>query len=162
MFGLRLLKPSVPVQRGIVHGRISDMTTEYSSDELPSDESFAESLLEWRSMAPKVEGDWIFVNLTTGKPYHSSTIQQDFLRPAGKIDFKDELGWHTFRRSYRSILDAAGAPIGVQQQLMRHGQVSTTMNTTKCLYGGEAGCQWEGSPNGIRREKGNGYCAANS
>lgn len=102
-----------------------------------------------------------FVNLTTGKPYHSSTIQQDFLRPTGKqIDFKDELGWHTFRRSYRSMLDAAGAPIGVQQQLMRHGQMSTTMNTTKCLYGGEAGCQWEGSPNRICREKGSGYCAS--
>src|SRR6516164_6193720 len=32
------------------------------------------------------------------------------------------------RHTYRSLLDAAGAPIGVQQKLMRHAQVSTTMN----------------------------------
>src|SRR5204863_6115993 len=41
------------------------------------------------------------------------------------------LGWHTFRHTYRSLLDAVGAPIGVQQKLMRHAQVSTTMN----IYG---------------------------
>lgn len=39
----------------------------------------------------------------------------------------ERLGWHTFRHSYRSMLDACGAPIGVQQKLMRHAQVSTTM-----------------------------------
>jgi integrase len=39
----------------------------------------------------------------------------------------ERLGWHTFRHSYRSMLDTCGAPIGVQQKLMRHAQVSTTM-----------------------------------
>jgi len=34
-------------------------------------------------------------------------------------------------RTARSF-DAAGAPVGVQQKLMRHAQVSTTMN----IYGG--------------------------
>ena len=38
------------------------------------------------------------------------------------------LGWHTFRHTYRSWLDATGAPLGVQQKLMRHAQISTTMN----------------------------------
>jgi integrase len=38
------------------------------------------------------------------------------------------LGWHAFRHTYRSLLDATGAPIGVQQKLMRHAQVSTTMD----------------------------------
>jgi hypothetical protein len=33
-----------------------------------------------------------------------------------------------FRHTYRSWLDATGAPIGVQQKLMRHAHVSTTMN----------------------------------
>jgi site-specific recombinase XerD len=39
------------------------------------------------------------------------------------------LGWHSFRHTYRSLLDAVGVPIGVQQKLMRHAQVSTTMDT---------------------------------
>ena len=36
------------------------------------------------------------------------------------------------RLRYRSLLDASGAPVGVQQKLMRHAQVSTTMD----IYGG--------------------------
>lgn len=32
------------------------------------------------------------------------------------------------RHTYRSLLDETGAPIGVQQKLMRHSNVATTMN----------------------------------
>lgn len=39
-----------------------------------------------------------------------------------------ELGWHTFRHTYRSWLDETGAPMKVQQELMRHGSIQTTMN----------------------------------
>ncbi len=38
----------------------------------------------------------------------------------------DNVGWHTFRHTYRSWLDDAGASIGVQQKLMRHSDISTT------------------------------------
>jgi integrase len=44
---------------------------------------------------------------------------------AGKYD---GIGWHTFRHTYRSWLDDTGAPMGVQQKLMRHAQISATMN----------------------------------
>ncbi|PYY12994.1 MAG: hypothetical protein DMG61_14870 [Acidobacteria bacterium] len=56
-------------------------------------------------------------------------MQQDYVRTAGiKAGLGDGIGWHTFRHTYRSWLDASGAPIGVQQKLMRHAQVSTTMD----------------------------------
>jgi len=42
------------------------------------------------------------------------------------------LGWHTFRHTYRAWLDATGTPVGVQQKLMRHANVATTMD----VYGG--------------------------
>ncbi len=55
-------------------------------------------------------------------------IQQQILKPAGeKIGFPG-IGWHTFTNTYRSFLDETGAPIGVQQKLMRHSNVATTMN----------------------------------
>ena len=38
------------------------------------------------------------------------------------------IGWHTFRHTYRSWLDETGATVRVQQNLMRHAQISTTMN----------------------------------
>jgi integrase len=55
-------------------------------------------------------------------------IHQERWEAAGKYD---GVGWHTFRHTYRSWLDDTGAPVGVQQKLMRHAQVSTTMN----IYG---------------------------
>jgi len=36
-------------------------------------------------------------------------------------------GTHTLRHTYRSWLDSVGTPVGVQQKLMRHTDVRTTM-----------------------------------
>ncbi len=38
------------------------------------------------------------------------------------------LGTHTFRHTYRLWLDAVGTAITVQQKLMRHADIRTTMN----------------------------------
>lgn len=123
----------VSVERGVVHGRVSDTKTEGSTEELPLHENFAALVQEWQREAKPNEGGWMFANESTGKPFHASTIQQDYLRPAGRrIGLGDGLGWHTFRHSYRALLDATGAPVGVQQRLMRHANIATTMN----VYGG--------------------------
>ena len=37
------------------------------------------------------------------------------------------LGTHSLRHTYRSWLDSVGTPVGVQQKLMRHTDVRTTM-----------------------------------
>jgi len=122
------------VTRKIVNGRVSRLKTEYSEDDLPLDPDFATHLLEWNRHWPVSPGNWIFANPVTGSPYYASEIQKDHLKPAGrKIGLQVNgqpvnLGWHTFRHTYRSLLDATGAPIGVQQKLMRHAQVSTTMD----------------------------------
>ena len=41
------------------------------------------------------------------------------------------LGTHSLRHSYRSWLDAVGIAIAVQQKLMRHSDIRTTLN----IYG---------------------------
>ena len=38
------------------------------------------------------------------------------------------IGFHMFRHTYRAWLDETGAPMGVQQKLMRHAHISTTMD----------------------------------
>jgi Phage integrase family len=68
----------------------------------------------------------------TGRPYHASPNQWDYIRPAGREQGLGDRGWHTFRHTYRVWLNATGAPVGVQQKLMRHADVRTTMN----IYGG--------------------------
>jgi integrase len=121
---------TLQVVRGVVHGRISDVKSEYSEDELPLDSAFAEVMLAWQNRCPSSEGNWVFPNPNTGMLYHAAPIQQDYIRAAGrKAQLGKDIGWHTFRHTYRSFLDDAGAPVGVQQKLMRHAQVATTMNT---------------------------------
>jgi integrase len=118
------------IQRGVVHGRVGPAKTEYSQDEIPLDSTLAAVLLEWKGQALSSESDdWVFQNPNTGRPYYQEEIQKSYLRPAGQSSgLKSSLGWHTFRHTYRSWLDETGAPISVQQQLMRHASIQTTMN----------------------------------
>ena len=108
------------ITRGTVHGRIGRVKTEYSEDERPLDPTFAEVLLAWREKCPVSRGNWVFPNPNTGGLWHSSMLQGDVLVPVGKNIGIERPGWHTFRHSYRSMLDVCGAPVGVQQKLMRH------------------------------------------
>ena len=119
----------IRISRAVVHGRIKTVKTEYSEDELPLDPDFATMLLARR--ATNAGSQLVFPSPMTGRPYHTSPIQQDYIRPAGETLGLNGVGWHTFRHTYRSWLDATGAPLGVQQKLMRHSQISTTMN----IYG---------------------------
>jgi integrase len=113
------------VQQGVVNGRIGKVKTEASLDEVPLDPSFADALLRWK-------GDrsvgLVSPSHITGGCYYSGIIQRQVLKPKGEGIGITGLGWHTFRHTYRSLLDETGAPIGVQQKLMRHANVSTTMN----------------------------------
>ena len=38
------------------------------------------------------------------------------------------MGWHAFRHSYSTLLRAEGVDVKVQQGLLRHADVSTTLN----------------------------------
>ena len=167
---------SMKVVRAVVHGRVKTVKTEYSEDELPLDPEFAAVLLNWKrtceaeqaagkGSTPLVGLELLFPSPVTGRHFHTTPIQQDYIRPAGccltacpkcgaapgvwcvsaaptpngrRMTLCKErwtaagrygsVGWHTFRHTYRSWLDDTGAPVGVQQKLMRHAQISTTMN----------------------------------
>ncbi len=116
---------SMMVQQGAVHGRIGKVKTEASQDEVPLDPAFADVLLQWKG--DRTEG-LVFPSPVTGHCYHASILQRQVLKPKGEQVGIPRLGWHTFRHTYRSLLDETGAPIGVQQKLMRHSNVATTMN----------------------------------
>jgi integrase len=130
---INFVKLTVMVKVKVVNGRLGRVKTEYSQDELPLDPEFAAVLKDWRKRCPKSFGDWVFPNPSTDRCYHASPIQQDYIRPAGvKLGF-ESVGWHTFRHTYRTWLDATGAPLGVQQKLLRHAHISTTMQYGNAL-----------------------------
>jgi integrase len=120
---------AVSITRSVVRGRVGEVKTEYSRDELPLGPALVAALSEWRDLAPVSREHWVFANRQTLQPYEPNTLQKKWLSKIGRaIGLAQPLGWHTFRHTYRTWLDATGAPVGVQQKLMRHAQVSTTMN----------------------------------
>ena len=116
------------VQRSIVNGRVDDVKTEYSHDYLPLHESLIGVMLAWSAKAYPTEEGWVFANPVTSRPFYPTEIQKRHLRPLGNKLGLGALGWHTFRHTYRSWLDETGAPMKVQQELMRHASIQTTMN----------------------------------
>jgi integrase len=116
------------IQQGVVNGRIGKVKTEASNDYIPLDPEFAQVLLDLKGA--KTSG-LVFPSHVTGGCYYAGVIQQQILKHAGEKIGLPGIGWHVFRHTYRSLLDETGAPIGVQQKLMRHSNVATTMN----IYG---------------------------
>jgi integrase len=78
------------------------------------------------------EEDWTFASpLKLGRLPYSYTGFWRELQRARSSPESDFSGIHAFLHTYRSWLDAVKAPIAVQQKLMRHSDIRTTMN----IYG---------------------------
>jgi len=136
LFGLKWadfnchLDGRVHVRRAIVDGRVGPVKTERSDAPLPLAEAVDAAFLAYRQHSIyKDEDDWVFASeaLLGKRPSNSQHIQFNTLRDAGKaigLDFN--LGWHTFRHSYKVLLERSGADITVQRDLMRHADTHTT------------------------------------
>jgi integrase len=120
----------VLVQRSYVAGIVGDVKTNYSRKRVPLDENLVERLHQFKSQfAPFArDSDWLFVNSQTGKPFWPGRIQNTQLIPAGERAGIGWVGWHTFRHSYSSLLRSLKVDVKVQQELMRHADIRTTMN----------------------------------
>ena len=118
------------VQRSAVHCRVDFVKTEYSHDFVPLDDDLAKVLLNWKQQSCfQRDEDWVFPNPATEKPYWQEEIQKKHIKPAAEAaGLGTGIGWHTFRHTYRTLLDETGAPMKVQQELMRHASIQTTMN----------------------------------
>lgn len=108
------------------------MKTERSEASLPLPKVAADAFLAIYDMTEFKNGDdFAFTSPAQagGKPFDSQHIQYNTLRPLGngyRLNFN--LGWHTFRHSFKNLLKATGA----DPEMMRHSDTHTTMN----VYGG--------------------------
>jgi site-specific recombinase XerD len=71
---------------------------------------------------------WVFVSPFTGKPWWAHKLVRYHLRPAAEKAKIGRIGWHTFRHTYSTLLHAYGTDMKVQQELLRHSDIRTTMN----------------------------------
>jgi integrase len=121
-------KMTVLIQRSVVQCQVGETKTEGSCRPLPVDPGLAARLkdLRARSAWPNA-GDWVFSN-DAGRPRWQETILQRQLKPAALRAGIGKIGWHTFRHTYSTMLRSAGTDVKVQQELLRHANIQTTMN----------------------------------
>lgn len=127
----------VSIRRAVVAGRVDVTKTEASTSDLPLHPLLVERLLAWRELTPwKAPTDWVFASPYKNgeKPLTLWNAQTLIIKPAGKALGLGDIGWHSLRHTYRALLDKTGAPMGVQQKLMRHASITTTMNTYGDAY----------------------------
>jgi len=130
------------VTRSVVKGREGNTKTEVSRKLVPLHSFQMQDLKAWRVVAPYPDdSDWLFAShLKKGrKPYWPDMLLKRHLVPtAERLGIKKKIGWHTFRRTYASLLKAAGTDLKVVQELLRHSNISTTMNLYVQAYSEDA------------------------
>jgi integrase len=120
------------VLRSFVDGAVGPCKTEISQQAVPLDEIAVEGLLAWRKVCPfGFDEDWVFGSERAfGKlPVWPDSLRTKILQPAAKrVGIPKRVGWHTFRHTYSTLLKANGEDVKVVQELMRHANITTTMN----------------------------------
>ena len=127
------LNGKLRIERAIVRQHVDDVKTVYSQKQMSIDPDLLARLKTWKQASQfPADGDWLFASpVQLGRLRWSYPhVLRVFHKAAEKAGI-GKLPTHTLRHSYRSWLDAVGTPIAVQQKLMRHTDIRTTMN----LYG---------------------------
>jgi integrase len=127
------LNGKLRIERAIVRQHVDDVKTIYSQKRMSMDSELLAVLKAWKQTTQfPADGDWLFASpVQLGRlPWSYPQILRVFHKAAESAGI-GKVPTHTLRHSYRSWLDAVGTPIAVQQKLMRHSDIRTTMN----LYG---------------------------
>ena len=124
------IESKLRIERGIVRQRVDDVKTVYSQRTMSVDAGMLEVLKTWRQRSQFFnDADWMFASPTQlgRQPWSYDQVLRSYLSAGAEAGI-GKLGTHSLRHSYRSWLDAVGTPIAVQQKLMRHSDIRTTMN----------------------------------
>jgi integrase len=124
------LRGTLNVERGIVHQVVDDVKTPESQRSMHIDNAMLDVLNTWKQTTRfRASDDWMFASpVKIGRlPVSYAGVWQALRKAAVKAGI-GHVSSHTFRHTHRSWLDAVGTPIGVQQKLMRHADIRTTMN----------------------------------
>jgi integrase len=127
------LDSRLSIRRGIVNQIVGDVKTQGSAKTFNLAGELLERLksLKQSSQFSGAE-DWIFASpFKLGRLPYSYTGTRQELERASKAAGIGHISSHAFRHTYRSWLDAVKTPIAVQQKMMRHTDIRTTMN----IYG---------------------------
>ncbi len=123
----------VNVIRSVVKQKITRCKTEASRKPIPLDAELADVLLNWRLQCPyPLPGDWVFASPhKKGKqPYWPGSLFRAHLKPALKAaGIAGNVGWHTLRHTFGTLMKANGEDIKTIQELLRHSNYKVTADT---------------------------------
>jgi integrase len=134
---IRFEELTLMAQRSVVDQVVGKVKTEASKRPIPIDPFIAEDLLLWyRTTKYGRPEDYVFATDAprAGKkrgrqPVWLSKVMSYRIQPVAKrLGINKRIGWHTFRRTYTSLLHANGEDVKVVQELLRHGSARITMD----------------------------------
>jgi len=135
-------KHTIRIERSVTGKHSAETKTPASTAVLPMHGDIETVFEGWRKINTAEDGadlsvnGWLFGNVITGRPFWRGIMQQDYLIPAGKRLEKslgpqfriESLGWHDFRHTYRAMMGELDVPLEMQQKLMRHADIRTTIS----------------------------------
>lgn len=120
------------VTRSIWHQVVGNCKTEASAKPVPMDGYMAEDLLRWRRQSDYAsDDDFVFASETMkGKqPYWPDNLMKRHIRPVARANgINKNIGWHTFRHSFGTLLKANGEDVKTVQELLRHANSRITLD----------------------------------
>ena len=124
------------IERGVVKQIVDDVKSVRSAGTMVCADDLLEVLKQWKQTTQFSDSeDWMFASpVKLGRQPLSYTHVWETLTDAAEKAGIGHISSHTFRHTHRTWLDSVGTPVGVQQRLMRHADIRTTMN----LYGDAA------------------------
>ena len=127
----------IDVNRSVVSQVVGRCKTEASQKPVPMDGCTAQLLQSWFQATPyRNPEDWVFASNSSragekrGKqPLWLQTIMRYHIQPVvERLGITKRVSWHTFRRTFATLLKANGEDIKVVQELLRHGSSRVTLD----------------------------------
>lgn len=122
----------IMLRRGVVHQEVGEVKTEASQKPLPMAGALVETLQNWKAQSLyNNPDDWVFASpvMRGTQPYWPGGLLVKRIRPAAlRVGITKHIGWHTFRRTFATLLSGSGEDIKTTQELMRHANSRITLD----------------------------------
>ena len=122
----------IQVTESIWHQVLGVCKTEASAKPVPMDRYMADDLLRWRKLcAYPMDDDWVFASpcMKGKQPYWPDNLMKRYIKPtARELGINKDIGWHTFRHSFGTLLKANGEDVKTVQELLRHANSRITLD----------------------------------
>ena len=123
---------AINLNRAVVHQHVGEMKTEMSQKPVPMDGALVAVLDYWRAQTwYRQPEDWVFASpkMHGKQPYWPETLLRCYVQPAAKrLGIPKQIGWHSFRRTFATLLKGSGEDVKTVQELMRHANSRLTLD----------------------------------